>query len=63
MKTHALIIKIGAKKPKNIRNCESAVSLPRGAFDAIQNKHTSRICPNPRGRECHLDMPAGAFAK
>jgi hypothetical protein len=25
MKTHALIIKIGAKKPKNIRNCESAV--------------------------------------
>ena len=19
--------------------------------------------PNPRGRECHLDMPAGAFAK
>ncbi len=26
MKTHALTIKIGAKKLKNVRNCESAVS-------------------------------------
>jgi len=27
MKTYALTIKIRAKKPKNVRNCESAVSF------------------------------------
>ncbi len=30
MKTHALTIKIRAKKPKNVRNCESAASCQGG---------------------------------
>ena len=27
MKTHGLTIKISAKKPKNVRNCEGSVSI------------------------------------
>jgi len=33
MKTHALTIKIGAKKPKNVRNCERPASIAHLLLD------------------------------
>jgi hypothetical protein len=44
MKTHGLTIKIWAKKPKSVRNCESSVSIP-DAVASVQSHCASSAVP------------------
>ncbi len=60
MKTHALIIKIGAKKPKNIRNCESAASL--GDVILAKASRTDLRCSRSFLRVCS-DCEASGLAE
>jgi hypothetical protein len=48
MKTHALTIKIRAKKPKNVRNCESAAKSSC-AYGLAQVSDDVTVRPHFRG--------------